>query len=65
MSQPVRPIHVALTFVIFLYNLIMSVAVFFKEIAYLLTNHANYEFDLHSRIDELHQDLEKLLEEDL
>lgn len=64
MSQPVRPIHVALTFVIFIYNVITSVAVFFKEIAYLLTNHANYEFDLHARINELHEDLERL-EEDL
>lgn len=63
MNHPVRPIHVALTVVIFLYNLIMSIAVFCKEIAYLLTSHANYQYDLNMRIEELHEDLEKLQEE--
>lgn len=63
MSHPVRPIHAALTVVIFFYNLIMSFAVFFKEIAYLLTLHANYQYDLNMRIEELHEDLEKLQEE--
>lgn len=63
MNRPVRPIHVALTFVIFCFNFIMAFAMFFKEIAYLMSNQANYEYDLQSRIDELHEDLERLQEE--
>lgn len=63
MSYPVRPIHVALTVVIFFYNVIVSLAVFCNEIAYLLTAHANYQYDLNLRVEELHEDLEKLQEE--
>jgi hypothetical protein len=63
MNHPVRPIHIFITISVFFFNLTMSVAVFFKEITYLLSNQANYEYDLNLLIDELHQDLEKLQEE--
>ena len=63
MNQPVRPIHIVMTLFIFAHNLVTTVASFLKEIVYLFESQMNYEYDLQDRIEELHEDLERLQEE--
>lgn len=63
MNQPVRPIHIVMTFFIFAFNMLTTIAAFIKEIVYLFEAHLNYQDDLNDRIEELHEDLEKLQEE--
>jgi hypothetical protein len=63
MNQPVRPIHIVMTLLIFIYNLITTIGAFVKEVVYLFDTHLHYEYELNDRIDELHEDLERLQEE--
>lgn len=63
MNQPVRPIHIVMTLFIFMFNMLTTIASFIKEIVYLFESHLNYQYDLNDRIEELHEDLERLQEE--
>jgi len=63
MNPPVRPIHIVMTVLIFIFNVITTIASFFKEVIYLFEAHLNYQYDLNDRIEELHEDLERLQEE--
>jgi hypothetical protein len=52
-----------MTLLIFIYNLITTIGAFVKEVVYLFDTHLHYEYELNDRIDELHEDLERLQEE--
>jgi hypothetical protein len=42
----------------------MSIAGFFKELLWLLNKHTDFESELASRIDEMHEDLEQMMKEE-
>ena len=64
MNRPVRPIHFGMLSIVFFFNITMSVAGFFKELLWLLNQHTNFELELASRIDEMHEDLEQMMKEE-
>ena len=64
MNRPVRPIHFGMLSIVFFFNITMSVAGFFKELHWLLNQHTDFETELASRIDEMHEDLEQMMKEE-
>ena len=64
MNRPIRPIHFGMLSIVFFFNITMSVAGFFKELIWLLNRHTNFEEELASRIDEMHEDLEQMMKEE-
>jgi len=50
--------------IVFFFNITMSVAGFFKELLWLLNQHTDFESELASRIDEMHEDLEQMMKEE-
>lgn len=64
MNRPVRPIHFGMLSIVFFFNITMSIAGFFKELLWLLNQHTDFEAELASRIDEMHEDLEQMMREE-
>ena len=64
MNRPVRPIHFGMLSIVFFFNITMSIAGFFKELLWLLNQHTDFEAELASLIDEMHEDLEQMMKEE-